>query len=118
MLNGIVSSPPPAHNPCKDFWASWRRPAATRSQPWRGFGPPGQAAQDRVRCNRKDALGGSPWNGRIGQAGWGPWYPDRQTGQAEPARGERSTAMAIYRDMAMTCWRPETDAALAEVERR
>jgi tetratricopeptide (TPR) repeat protein len=41
-----------------------------------------------------------------------------QTGQAEQARAELSTAVNLYRDMAMTFWLPETEAALAEVEER
>ena len=40
----------------------------------------------------------------------------RQTGQAEQARTELSTAIAMYRDMEMTFWLPETETALAEVE--
>jgi tetratricopeptide (TPR) repeat protein len=42
----------------------------------------------------------------------------RQTGQAEQAHAELSTAIAMYREMAMTFWLPETEAALAEVEKR
>jgi tetratricopeptide (TPR) repeat protein len=41
-----------------------------------------------------------------------------QTGQSEPARAELSTAIEMYRDMDMTFWLPETEAVLAEVERR
>jgi class 3 adenylate cyclase/tetratricopeptide (TPR) repeat protein len=41
-----------------------------------------------------------------------------QTGQTEQAHAELSTAIAMYRDMAMTFWLPETEAALAEVEGR
>jgi tetratricopeptide (TPR) repeat protein len=41
-----------------------------------------------------------------------------QTGQAEQAHAELSTAIAMYRDMDMTFWLPETEAALAEVEKR
>ena len=40
----------------------------------------------------------------------------RQTGQAEQARAELSTAIEIYRDMEMKFWVPETEAALAAVE--
>jgi tetratricopeptide (TPR) repeat protein len=40
----------------------------------------------------------------------------RQTGQAEQARAELSTAIEMYRDMEMTFWLPETEAALAVVE--
>ena len=39
-----------------------------------------------------------------------------QTGQAEQARTELSTAIDMYCDMEMTFWVPETEAALAEVE--
>ena len=39
-----------------------------------------------------------------------------QTGQSEQARAALSTAIAMYRDMKMTFWLPETEAALAEVE--
>jgi hypothetical protein len=39
-----------------------------------------------------------------------------QTGQAEQARTELSTAINLYRDMEMTFWLPETEAALAAVE--
>jgi tetratricopeptide (TPR) repeat protein len=39
-----------------------------------------------------------------------------QTGQPERARTELSTAIEMYRDMEMTFWLPETEAALAAVE--
>jgi class 3 adenylate cyclase/tetratricopeptide (TPR) repeat protein len=39
-----------------------------------------------------------------------------QTGQAEQAHIELSTAIAMYREMEMTFWLPETEAALAELE--
>lgn len=42
----------------------------------------------------------------------------RQTGQAERARAELSTAIEMYRDMVMTFWLPETEATLAEMEKR
>ena len=38
------------------------------------------------------------------------------TGQREQARTELSTAIAMYRPMAMTFWLPQTEAALAQVE--
>jgi class 3 adenylate cyclase/tetratricopeptide (TPR) repeat protein len=41
-----------------------------------------------------------------------------QTGQVEQARAALSTAIDMYRDMEMTFWLPETEAALAEVEGR
>ena len=40
-----------------------------------------------------------------------------QTGQVEQARAELSTAIELYRDMEMTFWLPDTEAALAEVEK-
>ncbi len=39
-------------------------------------------------------------------------------GQLEPARAELSTAIDLYRAMAMTCWLPQAEAALAQVEGR
>jgi tetratricopeptide (TPR) repeat protein len=39
-----------------------------------------------------------------------------RTGRHEQARGELSTAIALYRAMAMTFWLPQAEAALAEVE--
>jgi tetratricopeptide (TPR) repeat protein len=38
------------------------------------------------------------------------------TGQREQARAALSTAIEMYREMAMTFWLPETEAALAQVE--
>jgi tetratricopeptide (TPR) repeat protein len=38
------------------------------------------------------------------------------TGQREQARTALSTAIALYRDMEMTFWLPETEAALAQVD--
>jgi tetratricopeptide (TPR) repeat protein len=40
------------------------------------------------------------------------------TGQREQARTALSTAIALYRDMDMTFWLPQTEAALAQVEGR
>jgi tetratricopeptide (TPR) repeat protein len=39
----------------------------------------------------------------------------RETGQIEQARTELSTAIDMYREMEMTFWLPETEAALAQV---
>jgi len=39
-------------------------------------------------------------------------------GQAEQARAELSTALAMYQAMVMTFWLPQTEAALAQVEGR
>jgi tetratricopeptide (TPR) repeat protein len=41
-----------------------------------------------------------------------------RTGQSEQARAELSTAIEMYREMAMTFWLPETEAALTEMESR
>jgi hypothetical protein len=38
-----------------------------------------------------------------------------KVGQQEQAHTELSTAIALYRDMEMTFWLPETEAALARV---
>jgi tetratricopeptide (TPR) repeat protein len=48
--------------------------------------------------------------------GLGPLYS--QMGQREQAYAELSTAIEMYRTMEMTFWVPETEAALAEVEKR
>ena len=40
----------------------------------------------------------------------------QQSGQIEQARAELTTAIGMYRDMEMTFWLPETEAALAELE--
>jgi tetratricopeptide (TPR) repeat protein len=41
-----------------------------------------------------------------------------QTGQREQARAALSTAIAMYRAMAMTFWLPQAEVALAQVEER
>ncbi len=41
-----------------------------------------------------------------------------QTGQSEQACAGLSTAIEMYRDMEMSFWLPETEAALADVEGR
>jgi Tfp pilus assembly protein PilF len=41
-----------------------------------------------------------------------------QAGQSEQARAALSTAIKMYRDMAMTFWLPETEAALAQMAGR
>ena len=40
------------------------------------------------------------------------------TGQREQACAALSTAIAMYRAMEMTLWLPQTEATLAEVEKR
>jgi hypothetical protein len=39
-------------------------------------------------------------------------------GQQEQARGELSSAIEMYRTMAMTFWLPQAEAVLAQVEER
>jgi tetratricopeptide (TPR) repeat protein len=39
-----------------------------------------------------------------------------KTGQRQPARAELSTAIALYRDMGMTFWLPQAEAAVAQAE--
>jgi hypothetical protein len=41
-----------------------------------------------------------------------------QTGRGAQARAILSTAIALYRDMDMTFWLPQAEAALAQVEGR
>ena len=41
-----------------------------------------------------------------------------KVGRQEQARAELSTAIALYRAMAMTFWLPQAEAALAQVEGR
>ena len=38
-----------------------------------------------------------------------------QTGRPEPARAALTAAIALYRDMDMTFWLPQAEAALAQV---
>ena len=60
-----------------------------------------------------DGLGMHPLQAHC-HRGLGTLYS--QTGQSEQARTELSTAIAMYRDMGMTFWLPETEAALEQLE--
>ncbi len=62
-----------------------------------------------------DELGMRPLQAHC-HRGLGTLY--RQTRQAEQARTELTIAIDMYRDMEMTFWIPETEAALASVEGR
>ncbi len=62
-----------------------------------------------------DELGMRPLQAHC-HRGLGTLYS--QTGQSEQARTELSTAIEMYRDMEMTFWLPETEAALADLEKR
>jgi class 3 adenylate cyclase/tetratricopeptide (TPR) repeat protein len=62
-----------------------------------------------------EALGMRPLQAHC-HRGLGTLYA--ATGQWEQARTALATAIALYRDMAMTFWLPQTEAALAQVEGR
>jgi class 3 adenylate cyclase/tetratricopeptide (TPR) repeat protein len=62
-----------------------------------------------------DELGMRPLQAHC-HRGLGALYS--QTGQSEQVRAELSTAIAMYRDMEMTFWLPETEAALTKVGSR
>jgi Flp pilus assembly protein TadD len=59
-----------------------------------------------------DALGMRPLQAHC-HRGLGTLYAT--TGQRENARAELSTAIELYHAMDMTCWLPQTEAALAQV---
>jgi tetratricopeptide (TPR) repeat protein len=65
--------------------------------------------------NLADELGMRPLQAHC-HRGLGTLY--LQAGQSEQARAALATALDMYRDMEMTFWLPETEAALAEVEGR
>jgi tetratricopeptide (TPR) repeat protein len=60
-----------------------------------------------------EALGMRPLQAHC-RRGLGTLYA--ATGQREQARTALCTAIALYRDMEMTFWLPQTEAALAQVE--
>jgi tetratricopeptide (TPR) repeat protein len=62
-----------------------------------------------------NALGMRPLQAH-GHRGLGTLYA--ATGQPEQARAELSAAIDLYRARAMTFWLPQTEAALAQVERQ
>jgi tetratricopeptide (TPR) repeat protein len=59
-----------------------------------------------------EALGLRPLMAHC-QLGLGRLYG--QTGRGAPARAALATAIALYRDMDMTFWLPQAEAALAQV---
>jgi tetratricopeptide (TPR) repeat protein len=73
------------------------------------------AAHYRQALTLADELGMRPLQAHC-HRGLGTLYA--MTDQREQARTALSTAMALYRDMAMTFWLPQTEAALAQVEGR
>ena len=71
------------------------------------------AAQQAL--SRANELGMRPLQAHC-HRGLGNLYA--QTDRLEQARAELSTAIEMYRDMEMTFWLPETEAALVDVEGR
>jgi tetratricopeptide (TPR) repeat protein len=69
----------------------------------------------RQALDLADELGMRPLQAHC-HRGLGVLYS--QTGQAEQARAELTTAIDMYRDMEMTFWLPETEVVLAAVEGR
>jgi tetratricopeptide (TPR) repeat protein len=85
--------------------------AARREPPEHGQA----AAHYRQALALADDLGMRPLQAHC-HRGLGTLYA--ATGQQEQARTALSTAIALYRDMEMTFWLPQTEAALAQVEGR
>jgi class 3 adenylate cyclase/tetratricopeptide (TPR) repeat protein len=94
-------------------WALWllgestARPASPEVEPATGH--------YRQALALAEALGMRPLQAHC-HRGLGTLYA--QTGQRELARTALSTALALYRDMEMTFWLPQAEAALAQVERQ
>jgi tetratricopeptide (TPR) repeat protein len=66
-------------------------------------------------CTLAEELGMRPLQAHC-HRGLGTLYA--KIGQAEQARTALAASIALYRDMDMTLWLPETEAALAQVEGR
>src|SRR5215813_424037 len=73
------------------------------------------AAHDRQARARAEELGRRPLQAHCHR---GLGTLNGMPGQREQARAERSTAIAMYRAMAMTCWLPQAAVALAHGEER
>jgi hypothetical protein len=82
-----------------------------------GVPPEGEHASGHYRqaLALADELGMRPLQAHC-HHGLGTLYAT--LGQQEQARGELSTARAMYQAMEMTFWLPETEAALAQVQGR
>jgi hypothetical protein len=72
-----------------------------------------EAQPDQQALALANELGKRPLQAHC-HRGLGTLY--HRTGQSEQARAELSTAIEMYREMAMTFWLPETEAALTEME--
>jgi tetratricopeptide (TPR) repeat protein len=92
-------------------WALWLLGASTVRQPSREGEP--AAGHYCQALTLAEALGMRPLQAHC-HRGLGMLYG--AAGQREQARAELVAAIAMYRDMAMTFWLPETEAALAQVE--
>jgi predicted ATPase/class 3 adenylate cyclase len=71
------------------------------------------AAHYRQALALAEELGMRPLQAHC-HLGLGTWYA--KSGQAEHARSELATAIALYRAMEMTFWLPQAEAAQAQVE--
>ena len=82
---------------------------------WRAARCPGVGARQQYRqaLGLAEDLGMRPLQAHC-HRGLGMLYT--ATGQQEQARTALTTAVEMYRDMAMTFWLPETEAALAQVD--
>ena len=92
-------------------WALWLLGESTARQVY----PEGEPAVGHYRqaLALAEELGMRPLQARC-HRGLGTLYA--QMGQRELARTALSAALALYRDMAMTFWLPQTEATLAQVE--
>jgi tetratricopeptide (TPR) repeat protein len=93
-------------------WALWLLGESTAPQAPTEFEP--AAGHYRQALTLADELGMRPLQAHC-HHGLGTLYAT--IGQQEPARRELSTAIAMYRTMAMTFWLPQAEAALAHAVR-
>jgi tetratricopeptide (TPR) repeat protein len=96
----------------KQAWALWLLGESTARQASPAVEP--AAGHYRQALTLAEELGMRPLQAHC-HRGLGTLYA--ATGQQEQARTELSTAIEMYRAMEMTFWLPETEAALAQVER-
>jgi tetratricopeptide (TPR) repeat protein len=94
-------------------WALWSLGESTARQAFPASEP--AASHYRQGLALAEELGMRPLQAHC-HRGLGVLYA--ATGQQEQACVELTTAIAMYREMAMTFWLPQTEAALAQVEGR
>ena len=92
-------------------WALWLLGESTARQASAGVEP--AIGHYRQALALAEELGMRPLQAHC-HRGLGMLYAT--TGQREQAHAALSTAIEMYRDMAMTFWLPETEAALARLE--